>query len=228
MISTAIQPCVLVRSLSHCFGEGDNRKQILFSVDLELNPGSIVILTGPSGSGKTTLLTLIGALRAVQTGSVAILGRELADLQGQAVNRIRSELGFIFQHHNLFGALTAFQNVHLALETSTCPAQEMKPRALAMLERLGLGHRLHHRPDSLSGGQRQRVAIARALVHRPRLVLADEPTASLDPGHSRDVVELFQELARSQQCTILIVTHDHRLFDSADRMIRLIDGRVAA
>jgi putative ABC transport system ATP-binding protein len=183
-------------------------------------------MTGPSGSGKTTLLTLIGALRTVQEGRLRVLGRELLNAAATQLVSLRRELGFIFQAHNLFGSLSALQNVRMGLELFDFSTREMKERASEILGRLGLGHRIHYKPTSLSGGQKQRVAIARALAHKPRLVLADEPTAALDEQSSRDVVSYFQELAREDECTILMVTHDNRILDVADRIVNMVDGRI--
>ena len=219
---------VRIEGLSYYFGEGDAQRQVLFDNTLALAGGEIAILTGPSGSGKTTLLTLIGALRSVQEGSVRVLGQELKGLGPRAQVEVRRNIGFIFQLHNLFESLTAFENVMMACELNDTPRPEMQRRAVAILERVGLGHRAHVKPDAMSGGQRQRVSIARALVNRPKLVLADEPTAALDKDSGRAVVELFQELAATEGCGVLIVTHDNRILDAADRIINMIDGRIAS
>lgn len=219
---------VAVRDLDHSFGHEDNRKQVLTGVTIELHPGEVVIMTGPSGSGKTTLLTLIGALRSAQNGSVCVLGRELCGLPPRALAEVRRDIGFIFQAHNLFTALTALQNVRMALELKQPPGEELDALATTMLREVGLEHRLHHRPAQLSGGQKQRVAIARALVNRPRLVLADEPTAALDKESGRQVIELFRRLVREQLCTILLVTHDNRILDAADRIVNMVDGQIVS
>jgi putative ABC transport system ATP-binding protein len=221
-------PVVSVRRLNHFFGAADFRKQVLVNNNLELLPGEIVLMTGPSGSGKTTLLTLIGALRSVQEGSVQVLGQELHGLNKERLVDVRRGIGFIFQAHNLFPALTAMQNVRLALELHALPATQKRQRAADILKQLGLAERLHYRPGALSGGQQQRVAIARALVNRPRLILADEPTAALDREAGRDVVNLLQSLARAEGCTILLVTHDNRILDVADRIINMVDGQIVS
>ncbi|MEO1086303.1 MAG: ATP-binding cassette domain-containing protein, partial [Acidobacteriota bacterium] len=153
---------------------------VLFDVDLNIDPGELVILTGPSGSGKTTLLTLIGALRSVQRGSLTTLGRELRGLDRRDLVAVRRDLGFIFQAHNLFDSLTARQNVRLALELDDEDPRAIDRRVEEILDQVGLADRMEHKPEALSGGQRQRVAVARALARRPALVLADEPTAALD------------------------------------------------
>lgn len=221
-------PAVTIRGVNHFFGSGENRKQVLFDNNLKLMAGEIVIMTGPSGSGKTTLLTLIGALRSVQEGSVRVLGKELSGLGSRDLVAVRQDIGFIFQAHNLFDSLTAFENVCMALELKSVPAQQRKEIATDMLTKVGLKHRIDYKPNSLSGGQKQRVAIARALVNKPRLILADEPTAALDKDSGRDVVNLFKDLAKNQRCTILIVTHDSRILDSADRIVNMVDGHVAS
>jgi putative ABC transport system ATP-binding protein len=217
---------IRIGGLQHYFGEGDLRKQVLFDNELEVAPGEIVIMTGPSGSGKTTLLTLVGTLRTVQEGSLRVLGRELRGASAKELIDLRRELGFIFQAHNLFESLSALQNVRMAMELFDIGVPEMHARGTEMLKRLGLGHRIGYKPDSLSGGQKQRVAIARGLVHKPRLVLADEPTAALDEHSGREVVTLFQELAKNEHCTVLMVTHDNRILDVADRIVSMVDGRI--
>ncbi len=223
-----LEPAVRVRALNHFFGGGENRKQVLFENNLDLQPGEIIIMTGPSGSGKTTLLTLIGALRSVQAGEIHALGRELSKLTPRELVEVRRGIGFIFQAHNLFDSLTARENVNMAIELTLSDAGERDRRAKEILERVGLGHRTEHKPQALSGGQRQRVAVARALVNRPKLVLADEPTAALDKESGRDVVNLLQNLATEERATILLVTHDPRILDVADRIINLVDGRIVS
>jgi putative ABC transport system ATP-binding protein len=216
---------VQVRNLDYYFGQGDLRKQVLFDINLELPRGQIVIMTGPSGSGKTTLLTLIGALRMVQDGSLNVLGQELVGLSKSSLVEVRRNIGFIFQAHNLFESLSASQNVEMAIEVLDTWGSKRK-RAIEMLTEVGLGERVDYKPKALSGGQKQRVAIARALVNQPTLILADEPTAALDKQSGRDVVTLMQKLAKEQGCTILMVTHDNRILDVADRIVNLVDGRL--
>lgn len=219
------KPVISVENLNHYYGKGVLKKQILFDINLDLYPGEIVIMTGPSGSGKTTLLSLIGGLRSVQEGSLKFLGKELfAARQGQLV-QIRRNIGYIFQAHNLLGFLTARQNVQMAVELNEniSPLQAMK-KSTTMLEAVGLGSQINYYPDNLSGGQKQRIAIARALVNHPPLVLADEPTAALDKQSGRDVVEIMQRLAKEQGTAILLVTHDHRILDIADRILEMEDG----
>lgn len=217
---------VRVENLNHFFGDGELRKQALFNNNLEVRRGEIVIMTGPSGSGKTTLLTLIGTLRTVQEGSLKVLGNELLGSGRETISRVRREMGFIFQAHNLFESLTAYQNVNMAAELAEIDPMIADGRIKSLLTRLGLGERVHYKPNSLSGGQKQRVAIARGLVHKPRLILADEPTAALDEQSGREVVTLFQELARDEGCTIIMVTHDNRILDVADRIVNMVDGHI--
>jgi putative ABC transport system ATP-binding protein len=206
---------------------GELRKQILFDVTADIHAGEIVIVTGPSGGGKTTLLTLAGALRAAQEGSLQVLGRELRAARKSTLEAVRKQIGFIFQAHNLIEALTALQNVEMALlMRSDLSRRQVRARAQAMLESVGLAHRMHEHPSRLSGGQRQRVAVARALVTEPRIVLADEPTAALDKQSGRDVIDLMQNLARAHGATIMLVTHDNRILDVADRILHLEDGRL--
>jgi putative ABC transport system ATP-binding protein len=220
------EAAVRVSGLNHHYGQGDTRSQVLFDNHLEIAPGEIVILTGPSGSGKTTLLTLVSGLRTVQSGSVRVLGRELRGLGPAELIQVRRGIGFIFQAHNLFDSLTACQNVKMALELHNRAARETDARARELLTALGLGERIDYKPAQLSGGQRQRVAIARALANRPKLVMADEPTAALDEQSGRDVVTLLQRMARDEGTTSLIVTHDNRILDVADRIVNMVGGRI--
>ena len=198
---------------------------MLFEVDLELTPGEIVILTGPSGSGKTTLLTLMGALRSTQAGSLRVLGQELRETRASELVALRRQIGYIFQHHNLVESLTAGQNVALAVALSGAPPSRSREVAREVLESVGLAAHVGKRPRELSGGQRQRVAVARALAARPRLVLADEPTASLDRQSGKEVADLLRRLARRDGGGALIVTHDNRILDVADRILHIEDGR---
>ena len=222
------EPALMVRGLNHWFGDGETRKQCLTNNNLTVMPGELVVMTGPSGSGKTTLLTLVGALRTVQDGSVKILDRELRGLTPLDLTAVRRNIGFIFQAHNLFDSLSALENVRMSLELQHTSGREMNRIATDMLTRLGLGHRIHYKPQQLSGGQRQRVAIARALANKPRLVLADEPTAALDKASGHDVVELFKELAAQNGSTVLLVTHDSRILDVADRIVHMVDGAISS
>jgi putative ABC transport system ATP-binding protein len=224
----AAQPAVRVEDLNHFFGEGESRNQVLYANGIEIDPGQLVVMTGPSGAGKTTLLTLVGALRSVQEGRIDVLGHDLASLSPRALVAVRRNVGFIFQMHNLFDALSAYENVKMAMQLDGCAPSEMRQRGCALLDRLGLGHRIDHKPRSLSGGQRQRVAIARALVNRPRLVLADEPTAALDRDSARAVVDLLKETTVENASAVVMVTHDHRIIEKADRLVHMVDGRIVS
>jgi putative ABC transport system ATP-binding protein len=221
---------VRARAVNYSFGSGETRTQVLTDNELDVGRGEIVILTGPSGSGKTTLLTLIGTLRHMQDGSINVLGRELARLASARLIELRSEIGFIFQHHNLFSSLTAIENVRMATGLlRKVGATEAERRCASILDELGLGARLDYVPARLSGGQRQRVAIARALVNQPGLVLADEPTAALDAASGETVMRLLGEMAnRPPHTTVLIVTHDQRLLDRADRIVNMVGGRIVS
>ena len=221
-------PLVTVERLNHFYGEGVLRKQILFDVSASVRAGEIVIVTGPSGSGKTTLLTLVGALRSAQDGSLRVLGHELRDASPGDLVAVRKKIGYVFQAHNLLDALTASQNVQMAMRGDGGATRAgAEARARDMLAAVGLAERTDHYPHELSGGERQRVAIARALAVQPRLVLADEPTASLDKKSGRDVVDLLQRLAKQRQCAVILVTHDNRILDIADRIVHLEDGRIS-
>ena len=222
------QPVIAVHNLDHYFGSGQLRKQVLFDINLEILAGEIVIMTGPSGSGKTTLLTLMGGLRSAQSGSLKVLGQELCQASQDDLVQARRHNGYIFQAHNLHGSLTALENVQMGLEVhGIFTKQERHRQAADMLERVGLGDRVNYYPANLSGGQKQRVAIARALASRPKIVLADEPTAALDKKTGRDVVDIMHDLAKQQGCTILLVTHDNRILDIADRIVYMEDGRLS-
>jgi putative ABC transport system ATP-binding protein len=217
-------PIIQIQDLNHSYGKGLLKRPVLTEINLTIQPGEIVLLTGPSGSGKTTLLTLMGALRSLQEGSLKLFGQELRGAGKSKLVKIRSQIGFIFQAHNLLKALKAWENVNMALKLHAISGAERETRAIAMLKAVGLGDRTHYYPENLSGGQKQRVAIARALVSQPQLILADEPTAALDSKTGRDVVNIMQALAREQNCAILLVTHDNRILDIADRILHMEDG----
>ncbi|RAM50646.1 MAG: ABC transporter ATP-binding protein [Hapalosiphonaceae cyanobacterium JJU2] len=225
---TTTEPVISARHLNHYFGQGELRKQALFDINLDIYAGDIVIMTGPSGSGKTTLLSLMGGLRSVQEGSLKILGQEMCGASQQQMIQVRQRIGYIFQAHNLLSFLTAKQNVRMSLELhDDLLDQDIDKMSTDILKAVGLEHRVDYYADGLSGGQKQRVAIARALVSHPKIVLADEPTAALDKKSGRDVVEMMQQLAKQQGCTILLVTHDNRILDIADRIVYMEDGRLA-
>ena len=225
-------PLITVEHLNHSFEEAGQAKQVLHDINLQVHPGEVVILTGPSGSGKTTLLTMLGGLRAAQSGRLHILGAELLHAESITLTRLRRREGFIFQAHNLLPYLTALENVRVGLEVHPHWLERgraaMDRSAAAMLERVGLSDRAMYYPEKLSGGQKQRVAIARALAPAPPLLLADEPTAALDRDSGRAAVELFRELADQQRAAIVMVTHDNKVLDIADRIVNLEEGRLVS
>ncbi len=225
--NVASEFAIAAGQLNFSFGEGELQKQILFDVTFNVAQGEVVLLTGPSGSGKTTLLTLIGGLRHVRSGELTVLSQAMHQATKTDLVQVRRNIGFIFQQHNLLPFLTARKNVEMTFQLHPeVPAAEVYQRSEEILTRVGLGDRLDYHPARLSGGQKQRVAIARALAADPKLILADEPTAALDSQSGRDVVDLLQELARSKGCPVLMVTHDNRVLDIADRIIHMEDGRI--
>lgn len=223
-----VAPVISVRGLNHCFGVRELRKQVLHDINLDIKAGEIIIMTGPSGSGKTTLLTLMGGLRSAQEGELSVLGEDILGASKQQLTELRKQIGYVFQAHNLMKFLSAKQNVRMSLELhdNMLSRRELDAKVVATLNQVGLGDYVNYYPKSLSGGQKQRVAIARALVSTPKILLADEPTAALDKQSGRDVVELMQTLAKEQRCSILLVTHDNRILDIADRIIYMEDGRL--
>ncbi len=218
---------IRIEGLTFAYGEGELRRPVLRDVTLRVHAGEVVLLTGPSGSGKTTLLTLIGALRGMQEGSCRVLGHELLGSPEAERVLLRRSIGFIFQNHNLLGFLTARQNVAMSLELDATTSEgERLERAGAMLAAVGLAGHEDKPPSRLSGGQRQRVAIARALVGNPGLILADEPTAALDKVSGGEVAHLLRDIAKQRGTPILMVTHDPRILDIADRIVAMEDGRI--
>lgn len=218
---------IVARGLCHAYGRGSTRRQVLQSIEFTVASGEIVLLTGPSGCGKTTLLTLIGALRSVQQGELEVLGVPLQSADRERRRRVRRRIGMIFQGHNLLRCLTAEQNVQMGADL--LPGLSYRARrdtAREWLRAVGLGDHLGKLPHDLSGGQKQRVAIARALAASPSLLLADEPTAALDRSTGREVVDLLKGLARTQGCGVLMVTHDPRILDVADRLVAMEDGQL--
>ena len=209
------------------FGEGSLRREILHGLDFTVRAGEIVLLTGPSGCGKTTLLTLVGGLRSLHEGGLSVLGTQMNGASASKKVLVRRQIGFIFQAHNLLGFLTASQNVRMSMQLHPeIPSRTWKARSVEMLGMVGLADRAGAYPSELSGGQKQRVAIARALAGQPRLILADEPTAALDSQSGREVVDLLRVLAREHGTPILMVTHDNRVLDIADRVLKMEDGRI--
>ncbi|MFN9870825.1 MAG: ATP-binding cassette domain-containing protein [Cyanobacteriota bacterium] len=224
----AAAPIISLKHVNHWFGSGESRKHALKDITLDIHPGQIIICTGPSGSGKTTLLTMLGGLRSCQDGSLTILGNELNGASKEQLAELRLNVGFIFQAHNLMMFLNARKNVRLSLELhDQYYDQDMDRLADEMLAKVGLADRVDYFPANLSGGQRQRVAIARALVAKPKILLGDEPTAALDKDSGRTVVNLMKEMAEKEKTTIIMVTHDNKILDVADRIIIVEDGMLA-
>jgi putative ABC transport system ATP-binding protein len=218
---------IVVSGLDHTFGVGEAGKQVLYAIDLRVERGSLTVMMGPSGSGKTTLLTLMGCLRDVQAGSVRLLGTELYGADEGTQISLRRRLGFVFQAHNLHDSLTARQNVLMGLQVHGRGTMDHHRRAANhLLEALGLGERMDYLPANLSGGQKQRVAIARALVSNPEVIFADEPTAALDKASGLAAVTLLKDLGRFRGTTTVMVTHDPRILELADRIVTLEDGAI--
>jgi len=216
-----------IDGLSHSFGKGSMRRKVLQSIKMKIAPGEVVFLTGPSGCGKTTLLTLIGALRSVQEGDLRVFSRELNGSSRKLRQALRRKIGMIFQGHNLLRCLTAEQNVQMGSDLlMDLSYKQRRDNAREWLSSVGLDDQAKRLPHDLSGGQKQRVAIARALAARPRLLLADEPTAALDSVTGREVVDLLRRLATEQACSVLMVTHDPRVLDLADRLLYMEDGHL--
>ena len=216
-----------ISSLNHWYGYGEMRRHVLQSISMEISPGEVVLLTGPSGCGKTTLLTLIGALRSCQEGSLNVLSKELNGASRKTRQRLRRNIGMIFQGHNLLRCLTAEQNVQMGADLiKGLTYLQRREIAQNWLSEVGLEE--HHKklPNDLSGGQKQRVAIARALSANPKLLLADEPTSALDSVTGREIVTLLRKLAKEQNCSVLMVTHDPRISDMADRILNMEDGKI--
>ena len=215
-----------VHNLCRRFRVGDSWVHALDQVDLSVSEGDFVAVMGPSGSGKSTLMNILGCLDTPDDGEYRLLDEQVAQLDDEALSRVRNRhLGFVFQTFHLLPRMSALDNVLLPLRYSEAPIQEYRHRAVDLLQRLGLGNRMDHRPNQLSGGQRQRVAIARALINDPRLILADEPTGNLDSKTSDEIMELFEELNRDGQ-TILMVTHEDEIARHAKRIIRMRDGKI--
>lgn len=214
-----------VHNLDFSFGRGELEQSVLKNVSISIHGSEIVLMTGPSGSGKTTFLTIIGGLRQAVKGSVKVLDQQLINSTEQVKVAIRRQTGYIFQQHNLLKSLTALQNVSMAIELfDGMSEEERNDRSADMLNSVGLGDRINYKPAQLSGGQCQRVSIARALVRKPKIVLADEPTASLDKQSGQEAVSILKQLAKESGTTILLVTHDYRILDIADRVVELEDG----
>ena len=218
---------VSINNLSHFYGLDENKKQVLNNVNFFIKKGELVLLKGPSGCGKTTLLTLIGALRTCQSGDLTVLNNQLNGSSRKTRQKLRRNIGMIFQGHNLLRCLTAEQNVQMGADLLR-NLTYLQRREIARKWLSAVGLEEHHKklPSGLSGGQKQRVAIARALSANPKLLLADEPTSALDSVTGREIVSLLRKLAKEQNCSVLMVTHDPRISDMADRILNMEDGRI--
>jgi putative ABC transport system ATP-binding protein len=222
-MATAIE----VKNLVKTYGAGETTVNALKNIDLTVEEGELLLLLGASGSGKTTLISIVGCILSATAGSCKIRGIETVGLRQSKLPKIRLDnIGFIFQGFNLFPALTAQENVEIALDLKGVGGSQAKRRAAELLERVGLKEKLKTRPADLSGGQKQRVAIARALAGEPHIVLADEPTAALDSESGKLIMDLLQELAHEQSRAVVVVTHDNRAFDYADRIVHIEDGEI--
>jgi putative ABC transport system ATP-binding protein len=218
---------VRISGIVKSFGDGGDRLTVLHGIDLDAADGQILMLVGPSGCGKTTLLSIIAGTMHADSGGVEVFGTRLDRMADGAVTRFRAmNIGFIFQSFNLIPTLNCAENACVPLLIQGVPFGRAVKKAREMLDRVGLGDRWKHRPSQLSGGQQQRVAIARALVHEPRLVICDEPTASLDAHNGHMVMDLFHDVARRPGRAVIIVTHDNRIFEYGDRIARMDDGRI--
>lgn len=219
---------IKLRNLSKTYDLGEVKVHALKEVSLDINEGEFVALIGPSGSGKSTLMNTLGCLDRPTTGSYCLADEEVADLNADKLAQVRNQrIGFVFQNFNLLARTTALENVEVPLlYNPTCPRRERKSRASELLQRVGLGERMDHKPNQLSGGQQQRVAIARALVNRPPILLCDEPTGNLDSRTSREIMELFGRLNGAEGLTVILVTHDLEVARRAKRALVLIDGEV--
>jgi putative ABC transport system ATP-binding protein len=227
MYATQNNPAVVCRDLTKDFGTGEERVRVLRGVDLEAPYGEMTLLVGPSGCGKTTLLCLVAGLLNKSGGTIEVLGTDVDSLgSSEKVMFRRRNLGFVFQQYNLLPSLTAAENAAVPLLAAGVKRSTAVERAVAMLEKLGMGPRAQARPNQLSGGQQQRVAIARALLHEPRLLVCDEPTAALDAESGHAVMELLRQAAVREDRAVVVVTHDSRVFPFGDRIAYMNDGRI--
>ncbi len=220
-------PVVEARALSKSYREADSDHPVLTGVELTIHPGEFVVLLGKSGSGKSTLLNLISGMDVATSGEVRLVGKPLHELTEEERTQLRRRyIGFVFQSFNLLPTLTVEENVLLPLELNGAPERKSRDTVRQLLEKVGLADRRQQYPDRLSGGEQQRVAVARALSHRPLLLLADEPTGNLDAETGRQVLDLFEELARESGHAVLVATHDREMVSRADRVLQLLQGRL--
>ncbi|WP_287587975.1 ABC transporter ATP-binding protein [Candidatus Borrarchaeum sp.] len=210
------------------FHLGDIIVPALRGINFQVKKGEFVVIMGPSGSGKSTLLNMIGGLDNPTAGKVYINGQDISQMSDAALTDLRArEIGFVFQFYNLVPVLTALENVELPLMVTGVPDKESRKRATELLGLVGLGDRLHHRPDELSGGQRQRVSIARAIANDPAIVLADEPTGDVDTKTGDEILDLMHDLNRNLGTTLIVITHDPAVAEHCDRLVRIVDGQIA-
>lgn len=228
MLAPGSAPPVIVNDLTFCYGSEEPEERVLNSVSLSVSAGELIILTGASGSGKTTLLTLLGGLKTGAKGGLEILGSNIISANSNDLLRLRRQVGFIFQSHNLLPYLNALENIRVGLEIHDTWREmglsAIENRCIELLELLELGTRAHFKPKDLSGGQKQRVSIARAIANKPKLILADEPTASLDKDSARIAITLLRDSAKVNDCAVIVVTHDNKIVEFADRIINLENG----
>ena len=220
---------ICAEGIEMIFPVGEQPLRVLKGIDLNIKTGDIQLLMGPSGSGKTTLLSILGGILTPTGGQVSLLGQEITELSRHKLAQFRlRNMGFIFQGFNLFPALTASENVESALNLKGIKGREARQQAFKLLEQVGLDDKHKSLPSDLSGGQKQRIAIARSLAGKPRLIFADEPTAALDSQRGRAVIELLRSLAKEEGCTVVMVTHDSRIIDIADRVVYVEDGNISS
>jgi len=221
------EPAIQAKGVEMAFPAGDQMFKVLKGINLEIQTGDIELLMGPSGSGKTTLLSILGGILTPTVGQVSLLGQNITGLPRHKLSKFRLQhIGFIFQGFNLFPALTASENIQAILNLKDIRGRAAKKESLRLLKQVGLADKVRSLPRDLSGGQKQRVAIARALAGKPKLILADEPTAALDSQRGHTIMELLRQLAKEEGCTVLMVTHDPRIMDVADRVVHMEDGLI--
>jgi len=223
----SVEPLIRLEQVTKVYRTGEVDVAVLHGIDLEIGYGEHVAIMGRSGSGKSTLMNILGCMDQPTGGRYVLAGRDVSHLDDDTISGLRGQLiGFVFQAFHLLPSLTIEDNVALPMEYQQVPARERRARAVGLLERVGLGHRLGHRPNQLSGGERQRVAIARSLSNGPKLLLADEPTGNLDTSAQRKILDLFAELHAETGITLVLVTHDPQIGRSAARLVRVSDGQV--
>jgi putative ABC transport system ATP-binding protein len=225
---THVNTAISVQGVTKVYAEGVTGTPALNGVDLEVRRGELTLMMGPSGSGKTTLLSIMGCILRPSAGVVTVAGQDVTNLDENKMPAVRlKHIGFVFQGFNLFPTLTAGENVELSLELKGVKKTHATQEARRLLELVGLGEKYDEMPRNLSGGQKQRVAVARAVAGSPDVILADEPTAALDLHSGRSVMEVLKDLARGQQRAVVVVTHDNRILEYGDRIVRMEDGLIA-